>query len=106
MDREESRGDSRSYGLPHDASKYYDISMIDEAVRQSMTDSPGYAMPSNPNVACREKTGIEALQEMIASLRRRADQLERLIGALPPEMNHHASAALRGLVHKSMQYDV
>lgn len=54
-------------------------------------------------MASREKTAHEVLDEMIDLLRRRADQLDRLKGSLPPELNHHASKALCGLVREAMR---
>jgi len=78
---------------------------MERDIRAALRERRGVACaPSAINECSREKTGQEVLQEMIGMLRRRADQLERLLGALPPEMNHHASQALAGLVRESFRH--
>lgn len=54
-------------------------------------------------MAMRPKTGRELLADHAARIRRGADCIDRLLGALPVELNRHADEALKDLIRASIR---
>lgn len=63
----------------------------------------GATVPVNNNAACGRPSGKYQLREMVDALRRKADQYEALLDALPAKLPPEADEALWALACKAWQ---